>query len=136
MRVIKTIPAGQQGSGKYVNTWGNKLLNVRYREDEARGEIVTTVEIVVDSRPKPKQGSQQRGYLARRDQTPVSLRIDFHEEELRATVKSRGGRWDQHRKLWILNRGQAVALGLRDRIIKTTPPNTSDFVITESTRDA
>ena len=123
MKVIKTIPAGQQGSGKYGRVWGDKLLTVRYREDSSNNEIVTTVEIVVDARPKPKKGAQQRGYLAQRDQMTVGLKIQFHEEELRAKIKSLGGRWDQQHKIWTLPRGQAVALGLRDRIIETRVPN-------------
>lgn len=71
MKVLKTINAGNQGSRKYLRVWGDKLLNVRYRENGR--SIVTTIEIVVDDRPKPAKGTQQKGFLAERDSTVVGM---------------------------------------------------------------
>ena len=116
MKVLKTINAGQQGSQKYLQVWGDKLLNVRYREDDTGEMIVTTVEIVVDERPRPNQGCQQRGYLAARSKSFVGIKIGYDESNLRVKVKKSGGQWNNDRKLWILSREKVVALGLRERI--------------------
>lgn len=116
MKVLKTISAGQQGSQKYLQVWGNKLLNVRYRENDDGDTIVTTIEIVVDERPKPHQGCQQRGYLAAKAKSYVGIKIGYDESSLRIKVKKSGGQWNNDRKLWILSREKVVALGLKERI--------------------
>ena len=116
MKVLKTISAGQQSSQKYLQVWGDKLLNVRYREDDTGEMIVTTVEIVVDERPKPHQGCQQRGYLAARAKSFVGIKIGYDESILGVQVKKSGGQWNNDRKLWILSREKVVALGLKERI--------------------
>jgi hypothetical protein len=54
---------------------GDKLLNVRYREDDAGEIIITTVEIVVDERPRPRQGCQRRGYLAARAKSYIAIKL-------------------------------------------------------------
>jgi hypothetical protein len=116
MKVLKTISAGQQGSQKYLQVWGDKLLNVRYREDNTGEIVITTVEIVVDERPKPRQGCQQRGYLAARAKSYVAIKIGFDEASLRVKVKQSGGQWNNDRELWILSREKVMALGLKERI--------------------
>lgn len=116
MKVLKTITAGQKGSQKYLQAWGNKLLNVRYREHDDGDTIVTTIEIVVDERPRLRKGSQQRGYLAARAKSIVGINIGDAEFGLRNKVKKWGGQWNNERKLWMLARDKVVALGLVDRV--------------------
>ncbi len=96
---------------------GDQLINVRYRESDDKEEIVTTVEIVVDERPKPPTGGQQRGYLAAKARSIVGVHIGFRESELRGRVKQCGGRGDNDRKLWRMPRDKANALGLKGRIM-------------------
>jgi hypothetical protein len=76
---------------------------------------------VVDERPKSRQGSQQRGYLAARAKSIVGINIGDAEFGLRNKVKKSGGQWNNDRKLWMLARDKVVALGLIDRVA-TKPP--------------
>ena len=117
MKVLKTIIAGKKGSQKYLRQWGDQLLNVRYREGQDGKTIITSIEIIVDERPKPLKGRQQRGYLAARAKSIVGIKIDFNEVDLRNQIKQSGGRWDKDRKLWLLARDKVVALGLKKRIV-------------------
>ena len=51
MRVIKSIKPGQNSSLRLLRQYGNKLIKVRYREDNATNSVHTTVELLVDKRP-------------------------------------------------------------------------------------
>ena len=46
-----------------------------------------------------------------------SLRVHFHEEQLRKRVKDAGGRWLPQNKLWVVPIGVARRLGLADRVV-------------------
>jgi hypothetical protein len=48
----------------------------------------------------------------------VGLRVDFHETELQRRVKQAGGRWNSAKRVWEIHYDQAVALGLKKRIVK------------------
>jgi hypothetical protein len=134
VKVLKTINAGDHGSQKYLRVWGDKLLNVRYREDQGRNIFVTTIEIVVDQRAKPPKGVQQRGFLARRASAVVGVQINYSETELRLNVKSQGGIWDKTRRLWLLRHAQAIALGLKDRVVEFSPEDCPDLDILDKLR--
>jgi hypothetical protein len=47
----------------------------------------------------------------------VGVRIDVTERALRHTVKAAGGKWRPATQVWELPYGQAVALGLLDRVV-------------------
>jgi len=129
MKVRKTITAGQQGSQKYLRIWGKQLLNVRYRENIEAKTILTTIEIIVDERPLPPPGVQQRGFLAAREKNVVGVKINFDETDLRQKVKDHGGQWSTKNKLWFMSRQQAIALGLKDRIAKVIPSDCPEIDI-------
>ena len=84
---------------------------MRYRYDPGRKKRFKTVEIIVGERdwepPRPHFANDQL----------VRVRVAFEEVELRARVKQAGGTWDRPRRVWQLAYGDAVALGLRDRVI-------------------
>ena len=50
----------------------------------------------------------------------VFLRIEYHEQALRARVKSAGATWVRTRRAWQLRYDDALDLGLRDRGIDDT----------------
>ncbi|MBN2439685.1 MAG: hypothetical protein JXL20_13925, partial [Deltaproteobacteria bacterium] len=49
MKTRRTLLPGQPGTKKWVKQYGQALMCVRYRYDEARELKLTTVEIVVDA---------------------------------------------------------------------------------------
>jgi hypothetical protein len=48
----------------------------------------------------------------------VGVRVRYEESQLQATVKERGGRWDNVAKVWRMPYRLAVRLGLRSRVVK------------------
>ncbi len=118
MKVIKTIAAGEKGSMRFLDEWGDNLLAVRYREDVERGLILTTVEVVVDERAKMSKNRQQIGYLKSRSRSLVFIRIGYHERELQTKAKGAGARWDKNKKQWCMKYQSAINIGLKSRIIK------------------
>ncbi len=105
-RVIKKIGVGQQGAQRWARHYGDQLLCVRYRECPDSGERLVTVEIVVDRRNAPQPPDQ-----------PVAVRIERHEAELRALVKSAGATFDWKHRVWVMPRRLARSLRLVRRIV-------------------
>jgi predicted aminopeptidase len=103
------IRPGSRGTKKWVATYGDNLVCIRYRYDEKRGKRYTTAEIIVDEAiwVSPKTKPQKR----------VNIRIEWKEKELRTTVGAAGGRWDRENKVWNLPYQEAVQLGLKGRIV-------------------
>lgn len=110
MRARLKLKPGQKGTKKLVEEYGERLVCVRYRYDEATKKRYKTAEIIVDEAdwvPRPRAG----GHL-------VGVRIAWREEEMWRKVKAAGGRWDEGWLLWILPYSKVVRLGLVDRIRK------------------
>ncbi len=123
MDVRKTIPAGQPGSKRWLNAYGNKLINVRYRYDDHQQLRYTTVEIIVEKRPYV-QCSTDSHYLKNKTRTTqadnrdVYIRIAYMEINERVKVKAAGGFWDKEKRLWQLDLNKVKELGLENRIIE------------------
>ena len=107
LRVGQTLRPGQRGTRRYAAQFGDRLVCVRYRYDDARGERVTTVELVVDRAPSVP-----------RPNTTVGVRVAWGEADVARRVKRAGGTWDARAKLWRLPAGDARRLGLEDRIVR------------------
>lgn len=86
----------------------NNRSRVRYRYNERRRERFTTVEIIVE----------ESGWYPLEIPAIVGLRVDFRETELQHRVKQAGGRWNSAKRVWEIHCDQAVALGLKKRIVK------------------
>ena len=113
MRVGQTLRPGQRGTRRYVERYGDRLVCVRYRYDEARQRRLTTVELVADVGPwMPRAG------------TVVGVRVAWGEAEVAQRVKSAGGIWDARQKVWRLRAGDVRRLGLADRMVRV--PTDSD----------
>ncbi|WP_420454908.1 hypothetical protein [Rubrivirga sp.] len=107
LRVGQTLRPGQPGTRRHVDRYGDRLVCVRYRYDDARQQRVTTVEVIVDVAPSvPRAG------------TAVGVRVAWGEADVARRVKGAGGVWDARRKVWQLSAGEARRLGLDDRIVR------------------
>lgn len=111
MLVPSTLRPGQCSTRRLVERYGDRLVCVRYRYDPRAGRRYKTVELIVDEGSWTPPGDRQPG-------EPVFVRVGYREEALREHVKAAGGRWDPHRKLWVLPYVEAAALGLEQRIVE------------------
>lgn len=101
--VVKKLSSGAAGTQRLLARFGAALVCVRYRQDVARNQRYTTVELVVDERPGKPLSSL--------------VRIGYQETSLRQQVKAAGGVWDAQQKLWSLPRAAIRRLGLKDRVV-------------------
>ena len=120
MKVTRILQPGARGTKRYQRLYGDRLVCVRYRRDENRGRRLTTVELVVAQRllrdDPPDATLDERIH----PNQLVFLRIEYHEQALRARVKSAGATWVRTRRARQLHYGDALDLGLRDRVIDDT----------------
>jgi hypothetical protein len=81
--------AGQKGTKRLVEQYGDALICVRYRYDAKTQKQYKTVEIIVSETewtPPPAKYP---------DGTMVSLKIGMEETALQKQVRAVGGRWDK-----------------------------------------
>ncbi|MEJ2637314.1 MAG: hypothetical protein P8184_18760 [Calditrichia bacterium] len=117
MNIVRKLRPGQPGTKKWVNQYGEKLLCVRYRYNRDESQKLKTVEIIVEkSRWEPDGERIPHNKM-------VDLHIKYGEISLGKLVKSAGGRWNKEKKLWELAYGEAVALGLKERIVSGSKRN-------------
>ena len=112
------MPVGRKGSTRgtrrFQQRYGERLVCVRYRYDEATGKRFTTVELIAEEGTWRPYGAQDE----------VWVQVDWHEKQLREKMKHHGGHWDPERKLWKLRYNAVVYLGpnRNDRKLRNTPP--------------
>jgi hypothetical protein len=92
--------------------YGDRRVCVRYRSDEQRRKRFKTIELIVEEWPWTPPPPR------RTDTSVVLVKIKFSERGLRQYVKDAGGVWNPDKQAWALRYGQALALGLRERIMK------------------
>jgi hypothetical protein len=110
MRTRLTLQPDQDGAKELREKYGERLVCVRYRYDEATKERWKTVELIIDKsvwEPSSKWSAE----------TLVALRVAAQEREVRQRVKAAGGKWNPKEGVWELAYGQVVTLGLRERIV-------------------
>ena len=125
MKVLKTIKPGQNGSRRFLREYGEKLVNVRYRQDLLKQSAYTTIEIIVDQR-ELLPPNVRAGLPTYYDNLWVAIKITFKETELRSKVKQRGAKWSLRHKVWIMQRRLAVELGIADRVIPNLASRVED----------
>jgi hypothetical protein len=111
MKTRLTLRPGQNGTKKLVAKYGRTLVAVRYRYDPELRLRLKTVELIEEELP---WDPVTRG---RAPADMVLLRLAYHEDKLRESVKAAGGMWLAERKLWQLSYRLAMAMGLKDRIV-------------------
>lgn len=111
MHTSTTIQPGQRGSKKFMVQYGDRLVWVRYRQDERRQKRFKTIELIVGEwswTPPPPR---------RRKGSFVFVKVAFLEKTLRQQIKDGGGVWNPDKQAWEIRFDRAVALGLTSRIM-------------------
>lgn len=112
MRTKLTLHPGQRGTRKLTAKYGEQLVCVRYRYDEAKKKRYKTVELIEEAVDWEPNGKPKETRI-------VAVRINWQEEDMREKVKAVGGKWDPELKLWWMEYGQVELLGLVGRIEKS-----------------
>jgi len=117
--VVKScLKPGQKGTKRLAERYGERLVCVRYRYDEASAKRYTTVELIVD------ESSWNTAPADRADTAPpikptdtFGVKIEYWETGLRDRAKAAGGIWRPRQRLWQLSHRDIVELGLESRIV-------------------
>jgi len=108
----KTLIAGQPGTKKWLQKYGDALTCVRYKYDSEKKRKIKTVELVVEDEPWEIDRNRIPGNKL------IGLRVQYGEVHIGRLIKAAGGKWNPNTKLWELPYKEAVALGLENRIAK------------------
>ncbi len=119
-RVTAKLIPGQNGTKRLQKKYGDRLICVRYRQDDKACKRLTTIELIVDE--------VTIGVATAEPPTRVSrLRIGYTEIELRQKIKQNGGIWNPDEKTWHLPEDAVKRLGLEDRIVNNQEMGTSSY---------
>jgi hypothetical protein len=105
------LKPGQKGTKAQVEKYGDALVCVRYRYDEASHTRIKTVELIVE-RKNLSPVLDRSG-----DDTLVPVQIAFRETALKEMAKKMGGRWDPEVRLWYIQFGKIKDTDLEKHII-------------------
>ena len=86
MECKKRLKPGMNGTKRYQQRFGDRLLFVRYRHDQERQRRLTTVELIVDEAPLMPPRSEAIKALYPHPNQTVYVRIDYGEKIGRAHV--------------------------------------------------
>lgn len=82
------LKPGQKGTKALVEQYGDDLVCIRYRYDEASRTRIKTVELVVEKKQLPPQAQSIK------DDAIVPVQIAYGEKILGKMARSAGGKWD------------------------------------------
>lgn len=134
MRVRLVRRPGQHGTKRHVEQYGDRLVCVRYRYDEAGRRRFTTVEIIVDEAPwepptdlaesletPDRQRSPDKGEATRFRQlhpsTLVGVRLPKGMEQLAPRLVGAGAVRRDLLDIWAIRYDAASALGVQAYIV-------------------
>ena len=106
LRVAKTYPPDKDGAKRFARRYGEQLVCVRHRLNEAGTVRHTTVELLIESTP-----------IASRARALVAVRIDPSDKPMRARMIARGAEWQPKQRYWLLPRQVAKNLGLLPNVV-------------------
>lgn len=105
------LKPGQKGTKALVEKYGDALVCVRYRYDEASRTRIKTVELIVERKElSPVQEKIGENLL-------VPVQIEFRETVLKEMAKKMGGRWDPEVRLWYIQFGNVKGTELEKHIV-------------------
>ena len=107
---VKLKP-GQKGTKSLVDKYGDALVCVRYRYDEANRMRFKTVELIVESKPWTPTLHRFK------DDTLVPVRIEFNDTLLREQAKAAKGKWNPTERAWYIEFGKIKGTNLEKFII-------------------
>ena len=108
------LKPGQKGTKSLFEKYGDALVCVRYRYDEASRTRIKTVELIVEKKELTPSRKQQQKI---EDETVIPVRIEYGEKQLGKMARSAGGRWDSDVKLWYIQYGRIKGTELEQHII-------------------
>lgn len=111
MKTKRILQAGQPGTKKLVERYGDNLICIRHRYDDQKNMMYKTIEIIIESKLCQEINKKIPKYKS------VDIRIGYNEIELRHRIKECGGRWEPQRKVWQLPYEKVKELDLLDRIV-------------------
>lgn len=76
MECRKRLTPGMNGTKRYQNRFGDRLLYVRYRHDPVKKRRITTVDLIVDEAPLPIPRSDAAEVMFPHPNQNVTVRID------------------------------------------------------------
>ncbi|MGL4318419.1 MAG: hypothetical protein ACRCTL_17610 [Pseudomonas sp.] len=118
MEVVKTLKPGKNGTKRLVDIYGDSLVAVRYRHDREKRLSYTTVELIIEHKPIPTPALNTTAYRLYQERQVVAVRIGLTETQLQSLVRKAGGKWDREKSVWLLRYGDAIRLGLKERIVE------------------
>jgi hypothetical protein len=110
MQARRKLAPGQKGTKKFLARYGDQLVCVRYRYDEQRRKRFTTVEIIVEEAAWVPPSRPDKAAL-------VGVRIGLRETDLQRRARQAGGKWNPAKQVWEMRYDQALAQGLKERIV-------------------
>lgn len=114
MKTPLKLKPGQRGTKKLVDIYGDDLVCIRYRYDEASRTRLKTVEIIVEK----KAWTPPQCRFADDERVPV--RIAYAESDKKRIAKQSGGRWDPVKRLWLIPFGKIKGTLLEKHIVLQT----------------
>ena len=115
MQTRLSLKPGQNGTKKWVEIYGDRLISVRYRYDAGKKKRYKTVEIIVEEREWFPLDNPRKPAWNMTDK--LGIRVDVGEKAMREKVKRSGGIWRPRQKLWELSYAETLALGLEGPIV-------------------
>lgn len=106
--MLRKMHPGQPGTKQFAEEYGDRLVCVRYRYDEAQGKRFKTVELVVE------ECDWQPAIAAA---TMIGVQVALRETDIQHKVRQAGGLWNPARRVWEMRYDRAMMLGLKDRIV-------------------
>src|SRR5690242_9276955 len=107
---LKLLP-GQKGTKELVRKYGDTLLCVRYRYDEATSTRIKTVELIVEKKPWTPPAPRYR------DEELIPVCIAYAETQLKNQARAAQGTWDPQAKLWFIQYGRIKGTPLEKHIV-------------------
>ncbi|MEP7339061.1 MAG: hypothetical protein ABI977_15100 [Acidobacteriota bacterium] len=89
---------------KYLERYGEQLICVRYRYVQQSHKCFTIVE--------------KFGWPPTKKTSVVGLRVELKETDIQRGIKQADGKWSPEKRIWEISCDQAVALGMKERIIQ------------------
>ena len=110
MKTRLILKAGQPGTKRLVEKYGDSLVRVRFKYDAEKRQRLKTVELIVER-------TEWVPPAARYDvDTIVSLSIAAADLSTRTKAKAAGGRWDPGKRLWFVKYGNIAGTALEKHI--------------------
>ncbi len=126
-RTRLTRRPGASGTKKLVREYGERLVAVRYRYDEERGERMKTVELAVETVPWRQNGQPGRS----ESEKHVCVRLRPGEDLLRRALLLAQCRYDAETGTWSVSKEIARSLGLADRTERTRSRSKTTYPIAD-----